>query len=147
MDSLTSILTVAHIIGLSLAVGAATVKLVLLVKSNSDTELLQVYIKIVRPITKVLITGMILVTLSGIGWLLSGYPLISSLIVKIILVAAVWILGPIIDNVVEPKFRLLAAETGQTDSPDFILIRKKYLALEIIATSIFYIVIFYWILA
>jgi hypothetical protein len=135
-----------HLLGLVLAVGAATIKIVLLMKCKSDYSLIPVYLKVVRPITRILITGLILLTLSGIGWLLTGYPFTGALIIKLSLVLAVWILGPVIDNVAEPKFRDLAAVADNSVSADFIKARNNYLTLEIIATGIFYVIMIYWVL-
>ena len=145
MDALVSLLPVVHFIGLGLAVGAASVKVVLLLKCKSNSAMIPVYLKVVRPITQVLITGIILLTLSGIVWLIDGYPFSTELIVKIVLVALVWILGPIIDNVVEPKFKQLAPASDQSASVEFLAIMKKYLALEIFATALFYMIIIYWV--
>jgi len=145
MNSLSFLLPVVHLIGLGLAVGAASVKVVLLLKCKSDSAMIPVYLKVVRPITQVLITGIILLTLSGIVWLIDGYPFSTELIVKLFLVALVWILGPIIDNVVEPKFKQFAPSSDQPASPEFSAIMKKYLALEILATAIFYVIIIYWV--
>lgn len=145
MNSLSTLLTIVHFIGLGLAVGAASVKVVLLLKCKSDSAMVPVYLKVVRPITKVLITGIILLTLSGIIWLINGYPFSTELIIKIVLVALIWILGPIIDNVAEPKFKQLAPTVDQPASPEFAAIMNKYLALEIFATALFYIIIIYWV--
>jgi len=68
---------------------------------------------------------------------LDGYPLMTILIIKLVFVAAIWILGPIIDNVAEPKFKQLAPTVDQPASPEFGQIMNKYLALEITATSLF----------
>ena len=38
-----------HLVGLSLGLGAATVKTIFLVKSRSDIEFLPVYLKITKP--------------------------------------------------------------------------------------------------
>jgi len=144
MNFLSSLLTVVHFIGLGLAVGAASVKVVLLLKCKSDSAMVPVYLKVVRPITKVLITGIILLTLSGIIWLIDGYPFSTELIIKSVLVALIWILGPIIDNVAEPKFKQLLPTVDQPASPEFVAIMNKYFALEILATALFYIIIIYW---
>jgi len=146
MISLSSFLTFTHIIGLALAVGAATVKLTLLFKCNSDDNFVPIYLKVSKPITKNIIIGQTIVTLSGIGWLLYGYSFTTLLIVKIILVAAVWVLGAFMDNAVEPKFRTLAPAAGESASPEFIRIRKQLLILEVIATLIFYAIIVIWVL-
>jgi hypothetical protein len=138
-----SYLTLAHLIGLAFGVGAATVKLILLFKCRSDRSFIPVYIKVVKPITKFIIAGMILLTLSGIGWLLYDYPLTEELIVKLIFVAALWITGPYIDKVAEPKFIKLASE--QANSTKLIASQQKYIIAEVIATGLFYLIIVYWV--
>ena len=142
----TSFLTIIHLIGLALGTGAASVKLVLLLKCRNDYMFIPSYLNVARPITKVLILGMILLTLSGILWLLNGYPLMVILIIKLVLVLGLWVLGPVIDNVVEPKFRALAPGPDQAVTSEFIRALNNYLTIEIIATSLFYIIILYWIL-
>lgn len=137
-------LSVAHLVGLALGVGAATVKLVLLLRCRTDAAFVTVYIQVARPITRHIILGMVLLTLSGIGWLLLGYPFTSLLIVKLVLVATIWALGPVIDNVVEPRFRKLAPQPGEAVSPAFTRIQRQYLALELFATLLFYVTIVIW---
>jgi hypothetical protein len=146
MISLYSFLTFTHIIGISLAVGAATAKLTLLFKCNSDDSFVSSYLQVSRPITKIIIIGQTLVTLSGIGWLFYGYGFTTLLIIKIVLVAAVWVLGPYMDNAVEPKFRALAPVVGQSATPEFKKIRKRLLGLEVLATLIYYTIIVIWVL-
>jgi len=85
-------------------------------------------------------------TLSGIGYLLTDYPFSEELIIKLILVLSVWILGPVIDNIAEPKFQKLVPVTDQPVSAEFIKARNNYLFLEIIATGIFYFIIIFWVL-
>jgi hypothetical protein len=147
MISLPSFLTLAHLIGLALGVGAATVKVTLLLQTRADPGLVPVYIKVARPITRLIVIGLILLTLSGIGWLLVGYQLTTTLWVKLALVAAIWVLGPIIDNVAEPRFRKLAPATGVTPSPEFLRTRRRYLTLELTATGLFYAITVFWVLA
>jgi hypothetical protein len=146
MISLHSLLLFTHLIGLSLAVGAATVKLMLLIRCRADLTLTPFYLKVVRLISKQIILGTILLTLSGIGWFFIGYHLTVVLMVKLVLVAAIWVLGPVIDNVVEPRFRKLVPVAGENTSSDFISIQKQYLLLETSATSLFYIIIVMWVL-
>lgn len=143
--SLMSLLLVVHLIGLVLGVGAATVKLVLVLKSHADHTFVPILIKVSRLITRQIIVGLILLTLSGIGWLLTGYPMTPLLIVKAVLVAVIFVLGPIIDNLVEPKFRKLAPGPGESPSLDFMRVQKQYLTLEVAATLLFYIIIVIWV--
>jgi hypothetical protein len=138
------LLTVAHLAGLALGVGAATVKLFLLLKCRKEPAFLKVYLQVAKTITRQIIAGMILLTLSGIGFLMVGFPFTSRLAVKVVVVAALWALGPIIDNVLEPKFRTLAPEAGVPASLEFIKAQGRYVATEILATSLFYLIIVIW---
>jgi hypothetical protein len=147
MESTTSFLLVIHLIGLSLGVGSGTAKFVLLLKCNKDPSFVAVYLKIMRPLTRLIILGLILLTLSGIGWLLLGYTITSLLIVKLVLVAAIWVLGPVIDNSVEPRFKRLAPAPGEATTPEFVRSLKQYLMLEGLADLLFYCIIFFWVLA
>jgi hypothetical protein len=87
---------------------------------------------------------MVLLTLSGIGWLLLGYPFSALLVVKLVLVAAIWVLGPYIDNVIEPEFRKLAPAAGEPISPAFTRIQKRHLRWDLTATLLFYVTIVIW---
>jgi len=147
MTSLPSLLTLAHLIGLALAVGAATVKLVLLVKCRADPALVPAYVAVARPITRLIILGLVLLTLSGVGWLLIGYQLTPLLVVKLILVGAIWVLGPVIDNVAEPRFNKLAPSAGESASPAFVRVQQQYLLLEMVATGLFYVIVVMWVLS
>jgi len=140
-----SLLSVTHLVGLALGVGAATVKLVLLIKCTTDHTFVATFNKVARLITRQIILGLILLTLSGIGLVLRGYPFTPLLTFKVALVAVIWVLGPIIDHVAEPKFRQLAPEPGERPSPEFAVAQKRYLLLEVIATLLFYIVIVAWV--
>jgi len=147
MISWRSILTLTHLIGLALAVGSATAKLTLLLRCQADHAFVPVYVAVARPITRLIILGLALLTLSGLGWLLVGYPVTPLLVVKLVLVGAIWVLGPIIDNVVEPKFRQLAPTPGESASPAFIRITRRYLTLEAVATGLFYVIVAMWVLS
>lgn len=146
MISSTALLLMVHLIGIALGLGAATVKLVLLLKCKGDIAFTSSYLAVARAITRLIILGLILTALSGIGWLYQGYPFTALLIVKLVLVAAILVLGPIIDNVAEPKFRKLAPGIGDSASVEFIQARKRYLTLEIAATGLFYVIVAIWVL-
>lgn len=147
MASLRSILTLAHLIGLALAVGSASAKLRLLVRCQADHAFVPTYLAVVRPVTRLIILGLALLTLSGLGWLLVGYPVTPLLVVKLVLVGAIWVLGPVIDKVVEPKFQQLAPVPGESASPAFKRIMRRYLLVEAVATGLFYVIVAMWVLA
>jgi len=147
MRLLPALLTVVHLVGLALAAGSATVKLTLLLGCGADGDRLAIFFKVARPVTRLIILGMVLLTLSGVGWLLVAYDFTWLLGVKLALFGAVWVLGPVIDNVAEPKFRRLAPAAGEPASPEFIRARQQYVALEVTATLFFYAIIVLWVMA
>lgn len=138
MILVSTFLYIAHIVGIALGVGAATVKLVLLFKSKCDQSFIPAFLKVIRPVTRIIILGLVILTLSGIGWLIMGYTFTPLLISKIVLVALTWVLGPIIDNVAEPKFVKLAPGPEENASQEFVRAHKQFLALELTATLLFY---------
>jgi len=143
---LMAVLSLAHLIGLSLGLGCATAKLSLLRRSRTDPAILQAFLAVARPITRLLILGLVLLTLSGVVWLLKGYPFTPRLVVKLTLVALLWVLGPIIDNVIEPRFRTAAPGPGDEPSAEFIAARQRYLLAEWIGTGAFYVIVLLWVL-
>lgn len=146
MTLLPSLLSLAHLIGLALGLGCATAKLTLLVRCDADPAFVPTYIAVARPVTRLLVLGVALLTLSGVGWLVIGYQLTPLLVVKLVLVGAIWVLGPVIDNVVEPQFQKLAPGPGESSSPAFIRILRRYLLLEVVATGLFYVIVVMWVL-
>jgi hypothetical protein len=57
MISLPSLLSLAHLIGLALGVGAATVKLTLLLRCRADHALVPVHVKVAKPITRQIVSS------------------------------------------------------------------------------------------
>ncbi len=144
--TLSTLLYIIHFIGLGLGVGAATAKLVLVLKCRSDKTFIPAFFKVAPTLTRLIILGLFLLTASGIVWVIRGYELAPQLIAKLVLVGFIWVLGPIIDNAVEPRFRRLAPIDGGAGSAEFARAQRIFLALEIFATLLFYVVIVTWML-
>jgi len=140
MFTIYNLSVLIHVLGIALGVGSATVKLLLLSKCRSNYDFFYTYFKVSKLITQLIVMGIILMTLSGIAFLIMGYPFKMLLILKLILVGMIWVLGPIIDNVVEPKLEKLIPVRGQAFSPAFSKIHKQHLALEITATLLMYLI-------
>ena len=147
MSSLSSFILLGHLLGLAMAVGVGAAKVMLLIKCFYDHSLLPAYIRLAGYMTKLLIAGFALVTVTGVAWIALGYSVTSVLWIKIVLVVAVWLIGPYIDNVVEPVFSKLAPKAGEQATPEFIKVQKKHLALEVLAEGLFIVIIFLWVLA
>jgi hypothetical protein len=59
-------LLLVHLVGLAIGLGAATAKLVLLFRCRADAAFVPTYLAVVRPITRQIILGLVLLLLSGI---------------------------------------------------------------------------------
>jgi hypothetical protein len=129
-----------HIIGLAIGVGSATVKLILALKAKVNYEFLTVYFKVNKIITRFIISGFIILIVSGIGLLLIGYSFTPLLQIKVVLVILVFAIGPLIDNVYEPKFEKLFSQSGETGALTFARIQNQHLALEVTATMLMYVI-------
>lgn len=141
----SSLLFVTHLIGVALGVGAATVKLVLLLRCYADPAFALTFLKVSKHITRQIVVGMILLALSGIGWLILGYSLTPRLIVKLVLFASIWVLGPVIDHVVEPRFQKLVPGPREPATPAFASALRQYFLWETIANLLFYVIIVMWV--
>lgn len=146
MPSASLYLHLTHTIGLALGVGCATAKLMLLLKCKADRDFLPVYLEVSKPVTRLIVLGIVLLTLSGAGMMLVGYLFTARLIVKLSLVAAMWVIGPVIDKILEPKFRQMAPKVGEPASAAFVRIERRYLLAEAVATGLFYVIVALWML-
>jgi hypothetical protein len=134
-----NVLILLHLFGLALAVGAATVKFVLAFGCRSNSALLPVFVRISKPVTRIIVLGMLLLILSGFGWLLLGYASITPLLAaKIVLVVVIMVLGPYIDKAIEPRLAKLSALPQEQASPELPRIQRHYLVLETVATGLLY---------
>lgn len=125
-----------HLVGLALALGGAMVKTFLLLGCRADPGLTPAYLRVGRTVTRLLVTGLALLALSGGTWLALGRPFTPWLAVKLGLVAAVVAVGACIDHLVEPAFVRLAPAAGAAATPDFARVQRRHLALELIATGL-----------
>lgn len=141
MDSWHALLMI-HLFGLALAVGAATVKLVLALSCRNRPELLPVFAQVTGPASRLIALGMVLLALSGFGWILLGAASLTPLLgLKIALVVAIFAIGPYIDRAVEPKLARLAALTAERSAPELARVQRLHLALESVATALLYLVV------
>jgi hypothetical protein len=140
-----SLLLLVHLVGLATGLGAATAKVVLLFRCRANTAFVPTYLAVVKTITRQIILGLVFLLLSGVGFIAIGYSFTPRLVTKLVLVAAIFVLGPVIDNVVEPRFRALAPRPGAVASPEFVRVLKQYLALDLLATGLFYVVVVIWV--
>lgn len=146
MISFSILVRLVHFIGLGLALGAATTKLVLQLRSTKDQGFVAAYIAVDKPITGLILAGTGLLALSGIVWLLVGYPLQPLLIFKIVLVVLAVGVGASMGRFIEPAYIRLAPKPGEAASAAFVRVQRQYLLAECLATGLYYLIVIIWIL-
>jgi hypothetical protein len=139
MVSLWKVVTFIHLAGLVLGVGAATVKLALILAANHDRTLVPAYVRVSKLISRFIVLGIMVLTLSGVVLMFLGAKFTPLLIAKLVFVAGVWGIGPYIDNAVEPKLARFAPAAGEEATPEFLVAQKKHLRVEMIALFLFYV--------
>jgi hypothetical protein len=133
-----SIIGLIHNLGLAFGVGGATANLALMMKSRSDKEFTPVFMKASEPIAKLTFLGLILLTLSGIGFFVLGYPEKQLLLLKHILVAVLWVSGLLMMFVYQPRLGRLAPKPGQPPTTEFFSVQKIVQALGMILLILWY---------
>src|SRR5512147_1961379 len=88
MTTTRFLLTLLHLLGMALATGAAAVKVALLLGARADSGLTAVYLRVVKPVTRLLVTGLVLATATGAAWLVLGRPITAAVAGKLVLAAA-----------------------------------------------------------
>lgn len=138
MVSTYSIVSLIHDFGLAFGVGGVTVNLALMMKSRSDREFAPIFMKASEPIARLVFLGLSLLTLSGIGFFVLGYPEEQMLLVKHILVAVLWVIGSLMMFSYQPKLAKLAPKPGQPPTPEFFSIQKRVQILGMIGIILWY---------
>lgn len=135
---MNALILLVHLVGLALALGGAAVKISLLLGCRAEPDRIGAYLRVAPAVTRLLLGGLVVLTASGIAWLAIGRPLTPGLLLKMGLVAGLWGLGPIIDKVVEPAFlrHARAVAGGERAGPQLDRARRRYLAVEVLATTL-----------
>ncbi|MHA2301641.1 MAG: hypothetical protein ACXACD_11870 [Candidatus Thorarchaeota archaeon] len=115
-----------------------TANFALMLKSRSDKEFGPIFMKASEPIAKIISLGLILVTLSGVGFYAIGYPETQLLLIKHVLVVALWINGFIMMFYLQPKLKGLAPRPDKPPTPEFFLVQKQMQTLGIIGIVLWY---------
>ncbi len=127
-----------HLAGLALGGGAAAVKVALLLRARRDQAFVPAYFAVAKIVTGLIVLGMAILTVSG-GvrmWLYRPH-LTSAMTVKLVIVLALWVLGPVMDKVIEPPAERLAPGPGEARSPAFIAAQGRHLRFEWLMISLF----------
>lgn len=127
-----------HLFGLAFGVGAVTVNLILMMKSRSNKEFAPVFMKASKSIATLVFLGLILLTLSGIGFAALGYPEKQLLLVKHVLIAVLWGNGLFVVFSLSPKLTKLAPKPGQPPTQEFLSIQRQVQVMGILGIILWY---------
>jgi len=136
-NSSRTIFVFIHVVGLAFGLGGVTANVVLMIKARFDKELASIMSKVSKTIGPLIFLGLVLLTLSGIGFVRLGYPLTRTLIVKLHLVAVLWVESLLI-SYLSSKLGRLAPKLGKPPSLKFLSTRRKMQALVAVGVVLWY---------
>jgi len=136
-NNLRTLFILIHTVGLAFGLGGVTINVVLTIKARFDKELASTIIKILKTIGPLIFLGLLLLTISGIGFMRLGYPLTRTLAVKHILVVALWVESPLIFYLTS-KLAKLAPKQGEPPSHKFLSTKMKMQALVAVGVFLWY---------
>ncbi len=129
MDLLHTFLLIGHIIGVALGAGGATMSDVLFVTSIIDNRLDQSELRLLKIASKVVVVGLLLLTVTGIGFLLTGSPTSARFWAKMTIVTIATLNGFVMHRLLFPIFARCVQAGTAIDSADF----TRYTPLLVIA--------------
>jgi hypothetical protein len=109
-----SVFIFIHIVGLAFGLGGVTVNFALMIKARFDKELASIIPRVSKTIGPLIFLGLVLLTISGIGFVHLGYPLTRTLVVKLHLVGVLWVEGLLI-SYLSSKLGRLAPKSHLAD--------------------------------
>ena len=136
-SNLRTLFIFVHTVGLAFGLGGVTINVVLMIKARFDKELASTIIKVSKTIGPLIFLGLVLLTISGIGFMRLGYPLTRTLAVKHILVVALWIEGPLIFYLTS-KLAKLSPTPSEPPSLKFLSTRRMMQALAAAGLILWY---------
>ena len=121
MITIKTILLIGHVIGVALGVGGASVSDVLFVTSIADRRIDRSELKLLRIASKVVVFGLVLLAVTGVGFIVTGSPLSPRFWAKMTIVLIASINGYVMHRFMFPLFErcqrervnLLSAEITQ----------------------------------
>ena len=140
-SNLRTLFILVHTFGLAFGLGGVTINVALMIKARFDKELASVMSKVSKIIGPLIFLGLVLLTISGIGFMRLGYLLTRTLAVKHILIVALWIEGPLIFYFTS-KLEKLSPKLSEPPSPKFLSTRRKMQALAAVGLVLWYTITF-----
>ena len=121
MITMKLILLIGHVIGVALGVGGATMSDVLFLTSISDRRIDRSELKLLRIASKVVVTGLLVLAVTGVAFVVTGSPLSPRFWAKMTIVAIASINGyvmhqfmfPLFERCQRERIHLLSAEITQ----------------------------------
>lgn len=120
MEFLRILLMIGHIVGVAVGAGGATMSDVLFLTSLRDNRIDHSELRLLKIASQVVVIGLVLLTLTGIGFLLTGSPPSPRFWAKMTIVTIASVNGFIMHRKLFPIFEKCAKEGIKVGSADFI---------------------------
>ena len=129
MSLLHTFLLIGHVIGVALGAGGAPMSDVLFVSSIADNRSDKSELRLLKIASKVVVAGLILLTITGMGFLLTGSPTSPRFWAKMTIVTIASVNGFVMHRLLFPIFERCVRERTEINSADF----TQYMPLLLIA--------------
>lgn len=129
MNLLHTFLIIGHIIGVAIGAGGATMSDILFVTSIADNRIDDSELRLLKIASKVVVIGLLLLTVTGIGFLLTGSPTSPRFWAKMTIVLIAALNGFVMHRLLFPIFARCAREKTAIGSAEF----TRYTPLLVVA--------------
>lgn len=119
MSLLHTFLLIGHIVGVAIGAGGATMSDALFVTSIGDNRIDRSELRLLKMASKIVVAGLVLLTITGIGFLLTGSPTSPRFWAKMTIVLIASINGFVMHNVLFPIFEQCARDGTAISSAQF----------------------------
>lgn len=132
MDLLHTFLLIGHIVGVAIGAGGATMSDVLFVTSIGDNRIDRSELRLLKIASKIVVAGLVLLTVTGIGFLLTGSPTSPRFWAKMTIVLVAALNGFVMHKLLFPIFERCVRDGIAVSSAKF----TRYAPLLVIAGPI-----------
>ena len=129
MNLLHTFLIIGHIVGVAIGAGGATMSDVLFVTSIADNRIDRSELRLLKIASKVVVIGLLLLTVTGLGFLLTGSPTSPRFWAKMTIVLIAAVNGFVMHRLLFPLFERCARERTAIGSAEF----TRYTPLLVVA--------------
>ena len=138
------VLRYIHLISMAFGVGGSTLAMIISRKIDKNPEIAPIIMELIKPVSKLIRLGLILLILSGLGFMVlgsKGYIYQPFFLAKMLTVSIISINAILMKFVLNPKLRKLIKKSGSKSSPELLKVKKYIKLSNIISLVAWYLVV------